>query len=138
MQFSEEKCRLRNHDGHLQHCHYIEGEGVSSSEREHFSKVYGVNRCSLLTSLPHFNVTKQLPQDIMHMLFEGIFIYHTSWLLDNLSVTLSAVNEGITSFPYAYFQVRPNCLSSKNVGGSQTGIIIIFMISVFNDLENCF
>ena len=135
MQFSEEKFRLRSHDGHLQHCHYVEGEGVSSSEREHFSKVYGVNRYYLLTSLPHFDVTKQLLQD-MHMLFEGIFIYHTSWLLDNLSVTLSAVNEGITSFPYAYFQVRPNCLFSKNVAGSQTGIII-FMISVFNDLENC-
>lgn len=88
------KFRLRNHDTHLQHCQYIEGEEVSISEREHFSKVYGINRCSLLTSVPDFDVTKQLPQDIMHVLFEGIFMYHTSWLLDNLSseVSLSAMN----------------------------------------------
>ena len=62
----------------------------------------------------------------MHVLFEGIFMYHTSWLLDNLSsvVTLSTINEGITSFSYAYFQPRPNCLSSTNVTGSQTGILL--------------
>ena len=86
--------------------------------------MYGVNRCSILTSLPHIDVTKQLPQDIMHILFEGVFIYHTSLLLENVPLSLSAINEGITSFPYAYFQDKPNRLSSTDVKGSQAGDLI--------------
>ena len=124
---------MRDHSSHLQHCNYIEREGAALSEREHFSKVYGVNRCSILTSLPHFDVTKQLPQDIMHILFEGVFIYHTSWLLENVPLSLSAINEGITSFPYAYFQVKPNRLSSTDVKGSQTGDLI----PIFNFCKLC-
>ena len=121
MKFSEEKFTMRNHDAHLWHCEYIERQHISPSEREHYSKVYGINRHSILTMLTHFDVTKQLPQDIMHMLYEGIFVYHITWMLDNISVPLLAINESIMTFPFAYFEVRPTCLSSTKVTGSQTG-----------------
>lgn len=66
------------------------------SEREHFSKMYGINRCSLQTSLPHFDVTKQLLQDIMHVL-EYLFLAIRQHQL---------LNERITCFPYAYYQTQ--------------------------------
>ena len=76
------------------------------SEKEHFSKVYGINRRSLLSGLTHFDITKQLPQDLMHVLFEGNFRFHIHLLLENMNVTLSEVNSKLVHYPYAYFEVN--------------------------------
>lgn len=54
------------------HCARIEDPTSSKSERDHYSLCYGVNRESKLALLEPFDVTKQLPQDVMHVLLEGI------------------------------------------------------------------
>ena len=76
------KTVLRDKKTHLRHCEYIERPGIEEAERVHFSMVYGVNRNSMLCELPQFDVTTQRPQDLMHLLFEGVFPLHMGLLLD--------------------------------------------------------
>ena len=58
---------------HLHQCGYIELHGVGKNERKQYSKEYGINRRSILCDLPYFDVTTQLPQDVMHVVFEGLY-----------------------------------------------------------------
>ena len=67
---------MRTKDEHMRQCGYIDRPGISNAERVHFSKVYGINRTSVLCTLPYFDITQQLPQDLMHVLLEGIFPLH--------------------------------------------------------------
>lgn len=48
----------------------IENAG-SKYLREYFSKEYGINNRAKIIEAPHFDVTKQLPQDIMHIFLEA-------------------------------------------------------------------
>ena len=109
----------------------IDRAGISESERSHYSKVYGINRSSILLELPYFDVTKQLPQDIMHVLLEGIFPLHVQQLLEYVIhtlkiLTLSQINSRVLAYPFAYFEVRPSpikellelnqvCIASSNM-----------------------
>ena len=72
---------MRTKQDHVKHCEYITRPGTSNSERLHFSKVYSVNRASILMELADFDITRQLPRDLMHVLLEGVFPYHMKQLL---------------------------------------------------------
>ena len=72
--FLEEEFLLRDCEWHEQQLSDIEN-AVSPFLKDYFSKQYGINRRSLLSKIPDFDVTKQLPQDIMHIFLEGILSY---------------------------------------------------------------
>ena len=118
---------MRDKESHEKHCDRIEGLGISQEEKQHYSKVYGVNRRSVLCGLTSFDVTKNIPQDMMHILLEGAFPLHLKLLLENAPrpVTLTNVNRKLKEFPFAYFQDRPKVLTSTDITGSQTGTIDI-------------
>ena len=63
--FLEEEFLLRDCEWHEQQLSDIENAGSPFSD--YFSKQYRINRRSLLSKIPDFDVTKQLPQDIMHI-----------------------------------------------------------------------
>lgn len=72
-------------------------------------------------------MTEQLPQVLMHVLFEGVFHIHVrvllEYLVNDLSyVTLADINSRIMSHPYAYFEEKPAPLSSLDPYGNQSGI----------------
>lgn len=120
---------MRSKDQHIKHCQYIDRLGMSDSERDHYSKVYGVNRTSILCDLPHFDVTQQLPQDLMHVLLEGVFHIHVNeiliYLVDRISfMTLADINRRIMAHPYAYFEEKPGPLRSLDPHGNQSGIML--------------
>ena len=71
MQFVEEEFTLRTKDAHKEQCDMM-SDDVSQAERQYYSKVYGINRSSAISHLDHFDITKQLPQDVMHVLLEGV------------------------------------------------------------------
>ena len=77
--FTEEEFLLWDSDWHEQQLHDIENAGSPFLEK-YFSKQYGVNRRSLFCSIPDFDVTKQLPQD-MHIFLEGVLSYELKFLL---------------------------------------------------------
>ena len=117
---------MRTKQDHIKHCESINRPGISHAEKSHYSKVYGINRASVLMELTDFDVTRQLPQDLMHVLLEGVFPYHLEQLLDyvvneSALLTLSQINSRIKAFPYAYFSERPSPLNDLSVMGSQSG-----------------
>jgi hypothetical protein len=118
--FTEEEFVLRTLQLHLTQCSYVERPGISSEEKQHFSKVYGVNRKSILCDLPDFDITTQLPQDIMHVLFEGLFHLQVrlflNYLIDDLkAITLADFNNALARFPYAYFEDKPHGLTAASL-----------------------
>ena len=69
--FDESYFKLRTPKQHLKQCNELE-KSVSRSE---VSKQYGINRKSVLESIPNLSVTQNLPHDIMHDLLEGVIPY---------------------------------------------------------------
>ena len=72
---------LREPVSHAYHCSVLDGPDSNKSSVE-----YGVNRLSLLDSLPYFS---GMPHDIMHDLFEGVIPYELKLLIDYCSITQS-------------------------------------------------
>ena len=71
------------------------------------------------------DVTKQLPQDIMHIFLEGILCYELKflfkYLFDNRFFTLRDLNQGIDNFDYGYSEIKESDLefkSNSNLGQS--------------------
>ena len=129
---------MRTKEEHIKQCGYIERPGISASERCHYSKVYGVNRSSILLQLPH---TQQLPQDIMHVLLEGIFPLHVEQLFDYIInvaslLSLDQINSRLLAFPYAYFNEKPSPIHRLCIKGTQSGkkfnisIIIVIVVII--------
>ena len=65
---------MRNPTEHKDYISLIEESAVHSI-------TYGINRASILQQLDNFDVTKCLPFDIMHTVFEGVVVYHLNLLL---------------------------------------------------------
>ena len=121
---------MRTKEEYARHCERIFREDISESEKMHYSKVYGINRPSAIVEVPEFDVTKQLPQDLMHVLLEGVCPLHMEQYLDYIVndaalMTLHEINCRIAAFPYAYFSEKPASFSGFDLQGTQTGIINI-------------
>lgn len=68
IQFQVGAFSLRDCVGHQHYCELIE---VDQRGTMGYSTTYGVNNRSFLMNLPVFDVTKCLPFDIMHTIFDG-------------------------------------------------------------------
>lgn len=73
-EFLEEAFTLRTMESYDRECDDIE-EAPTDAVRNDLCTTYGINKRSPLCDLPDFDVTKQLPQDIMHTLLEGTVQY---------------------------------------------------------------
>ena len=62
--FYEEDFVIRDKESHEIQCNRIEGPDISQ-EKQHYSKVYGVNRRSILCEVSSFDITKNIPQDTL-------------------------------------------------------------------------
>lgn len=99
---------VRNMETHLDHVRAVQPEGQFVYVREHWQQFYGVNERSALLDIPHFDITKCLVQDIMHIFTEGVLENATrhflSWCTaeDQNLFTVSQLNEKIASFDYGH------------------------------------
>ena len=104
------------------------------------SVTYGINYQSVLNNLKYFHVCdNQLPQDIMHLLLEGV-IPHTlkamlhSFVRDKCYFTIDSIDARILSFNFSRSESKnkPCSLSAKilNNKGSinQTGRLCVYYI----------
>lgn len=70
---------------------------------------YGLTTRSSLCQLPTFDVTQQLPQDIMHTLLEGVVQYEVRLVLlhyiQSSQTSLSEINGAILSHEYGYSEI---------------------------------
>ena len=97
-----------------------------------FSTTYGVDNRSVLIGLPLFDVTKCLPFDIMHTLFEGVSTHLLNQLFKHLVddgiVTLNDINEEVSKLCTGYSEydfmpapVYRDCGSNSNFHFRQKG-----------------
>ena len=93
---------MRSVQNHRLHCELIDTEGLE----DNFSKQFGVNRNSIINTIPHFNVCVCLPHDIMHIILEGVLPKHIKLLLKHCIVdmkffNLAYLNSSISNFPFS-------------------------------------
>lgn len=101
---------------------------------EHIATTYGLVRDSILNTSKYFHVTEGLAPDIMHDILEGCLQYETKELikyivLDAKFISLSDLNQKITSFPYGYVEspnkpvpISNSTLHSSDHALKQTGM----------------
>lgn len=133
--FVEEDFMLRSKELHEYHLQQLEeNEGL----RNHFSKEYGVNKKTILLNAPYFDVTEQLPQDVMHIVLEGglqrTLYFVLIHFLENNIFSLEDLNAFIVNFNYGYSELKdkPVVISqedlqepAKNLGQTATQIWLL-------------
>ena len=110
--FTEDGFVMRTHDEHMKQCAEIEKDPSLSVN-------YGINRNSILNTVPGFSVASGLPQDVMHDLLEGVIDYEFRLLLTHCIqrnyFTIIQINERIKSFDFGYTQTstKPPEISTR-------------------------
>ena len=101
VQFKSSNFTPRSPETYNYHCSLLTGPLAS----EH-STTYGVTGSSTLNEIANFHVVTQLPQDIMHVLLEGVVPYEVrlmmkSFITEDKLLTLDTLNERISCFCYS-------------------------------------
>lgn len=96
------------------------------------SVTYGIVFSSPLNNIRNFHVVEQLPQDIMHVLLEGVIPYEvclmlTSFVVENKYFTSNLLNDRIESFSYSTQEmkdkpspIKPQVFTSAGASISQS------------------
>ena len=96
----EERCPVL----HLQRCNDL--ENMPERLRPFWSKNWVINGTSLLLEIQNFNICVNMPQDVLHVLLEGLFGYATCLLLqlciEDKLFDVNWLNSQLQSFPYSY------------------------------------
>lgn len=106
-QFTEEGLWLRTPSNYDYQCSLLEGPHASAD-----STTYGISYRSPLNEIDDFHVANgQLPQDIMHVLFEGVLpkeikLMLNSFINEQQFFTLDTLNQRITMFAYGRAEAR--------------------------------
>ena len=122
IQFTEENLHRRTPAEYNYHCSLLQGPLASAD-----STTYGINYCSPLNNIKGFHAAGgQIPQDIMHVLFEGALHLEVQLMLKHfLNVehyfTLGNLNARIEHFSYSRTEARnkaPKSFTSGHITGS--------------------
>lgn len=112
-------------DQYRQQCRGIETAPTEATERD-FQTTYGIVERRRLSELSQFDITKQLPQDIMHILLEGAVQYEVRFILqhffDSGVMTLQKLNSAFSQLSLAYHDEknRPPPLRESTFNGQET------------------
>lgn len=103
------------------------------------STTTGVCYDSCLNEIPLFNVADwQLPQDIMHVILEGILPLELKMLLNHLTAvqklfTIGELNDRIESFQFGYSESKPSRIEPSHLDGNlrQNGNILLYVYYIY-------
>ena len=101
MQFKASNFVPRTPESYNYHCSLLDGPLCKED-----SVTYGINYSSPLNELDNFHVVDQLPQDIMHILLEGVVPYEmllllTSFVTCQKLFSVEFLNDRISCFTYS-------------------------------------
>ena len=106
--FDENKLVLRTHNSYVEQCDRIHNASTADL-KSYLSKQYGIRQRSALTAIEGFDLVMQTPQDIMHVLSEGVLQYEVTLviltLLRKKCFTLCELNAQIENFEYGYSNI---------------------------------
>lgn len=96
----------RTPTAHNYHCSLLGGPSGSAD-----SVTYGVTARSSLNDIPYFHVCKMMmPQDVMHVLFEGVLSWEVRLMLNDFIekkyFSLDELNNRISHFAYGRAESR--------------------------------
>ncbi len=122
-QFKEQDFTLRTPESYDYHCSLLSGPLAMAD-----STTYGVNYQRPLNKLSYFHVANnQLPQDVMHVMLEGVIPYEMKHMLkafitEKRYFTLDLLNERIHCFPYTQeeFANKPSAIPPVVLSSAQT------------------
>jgi len=80
---TDSNCILRDDAEHQRRCSLLESS-LTAHAKKYWSKVYGINKSSVLMPVSHFSVTQCFLHDPMHVLFEGVTAMEMKLLLKYL------------------------------------------------------
>ena len=120
--FSEDDFEPRSLKKHLYQCDVI--HNCPHALKDHYKTAYGINRKSILTEFPHFDMIQQTPPDVMHILLEGVIPLTlqalTKHYINIKQTSLAAINNNIKNFCYDYMEAndKPNFIRDTDLHGS--------------------
>ena len=123
--FRDSQFTSRNLEQYCQQCTDIETAPTEATKKD-FETTYGIVKRSLLSELCHFDITKQLPQDLMHVLLEGSVQYEVRFILqhffDSGILTLRQLNNAFCQLSLGYHDEknRPPLLRETTFNGQET------------------
>lgn len=107
--FEERRFVEKTLEKHIRQCLEID---KSSTEylKASLKTTYGINIRSRLVDFPAFDLIRQTPQDIMHVIFEGVAPMEVKFVLKHLillgQIELEEFNSAIQTFPYSPLEIR--------------------------------
>lgn len=113
----------RTIERHVRQCNDIE-KASTEYLRNSLKTTYGINRRSKLIDFPAFNLIKQTPQDVMHIILEGIAPLEIKCVMKQLillgQLDLDVFNTALTGFPYSPLDSRdkPSPVSYSTLASS--------------------
>ena len=78
MQFKSDQFIPRTAESYNYHCALLDNPLYKEN-----STTYGINYCSPLNEFKNFHVVDQLPQDVMHIMMEGVIPYEMLLMLNS-------------------------------------------------------
>ena len=136
--FNADNFEERTIERHVRQCGDIE-KANTEYLRNSLKTTYGINRRSKLVDFPAFNLIQQTPQDMMHIILEGIAPLEIKCVMKRLillgQLDLDVFNTALTGFPYSPLDIRdkPSPLaystlaSSDNKLKQSSGQIIVLL-----------
>lgn len=115
----------RNLDRYDEQCYEL-SVAQTQSVRDVISRAYGINGRSVARDFPNFDLTQQIPHDIMHVIFEGVAVYEIKLvlkvLLDDRLFSVTELNNLIENFAYGYANrsSQPTPIPAKVINGNDT------------------
>ena len=120
----DELCSKRDLASHITQCKNIEN-AQSKALKDHLSTTYGIVSRSPLLDIEYFNLITQVPQDIMHVILEGVAQYDIRliichYIIDEKVFTLDEFNQALGSFNFGYTERRckPERIHCSVISGS--------------------
>jgi hypothetical protein len=81
--FKEKEFDIRTHKEHVERCATL--SLLSERSRTYWCREYGINGSSPLLDIPHFDISKCLVHDAMHVLFEGVVPFEVKLALKHFT-----------------------------------------------------
>ncbi|KAL3967359.1 claudin [Sarotherodon galilaeus] len=121
--FNEHSFTRRTLDGHIRQCIEIE-RATTEFLKSSLKTTFGINRQSKLVDFPGFNLIEQMPQDIMHVILEGVAPMEIKCVLKYLvfsgNLELDLFNSAMQNFPFSSADIRdkPSPISIATLASS--------------------
>ncbi|XP_051158553.1 uncharacterized protein LOC127279936 [Leptopilina boulardi] len=141
---------IRTPESYLRQVYEI--EHAVGAEKIRLSKLYGINRDTILNQIENFSPVVNIPPDVMHTILEGVFhrtiqLYLRKMCLIDQRITLDELNDKLQNFDYGYTELlcKPSVIKMQHLtnnfhqSASQTWLLAVILPLILRSIvdEDC-